>query len=1234
MQAIGVDSGYWDAHFKLMESINLSGYAGTSFNIIGQFVDWGDPNNKPFTGVFDGNGHTISNFTYSPDGINATGLFAYVQDANAEIRDLGLVAPRVDSGAGQHVGSLVGRNSGIITNCYVKGGSISGNYNVGGLVGYTDGQGTISNCYTEGVIVAGDNAVGGLAGKNHQSSTISDCYSRSRVSGNGYVGALAGFNMGTIVNCNATGTVEGGDSAGGLVGYNHNPIINCFASTRVLGDSRVGGLVGSNWGATIADCYATGSVSGNEYVGGLAGVNVHYWIYGIIINCYSEGHVSGNNYVGGLLGSNGLCRTSMPFWCEPGRVSYCYSTGSVSGTSDKVGGLVGYNAGGDPPATVSASFWDTERSGQASSAAGTGKTTAEMKSASTFIGWGCETSWMIDNGRDYPRLWWENAPGESISKPTYGGGSGEPNDPYLIYTSEQFNTIGLVLCDLDKHFKLCADIDLGDYTGDEFNIIGDDVNAFTGVFDGNGHTISNFTYSSDGINNIGLFGFIEEAEIKDVVLVEPNVEAASGRRVGALAGYVNSGIVTACGCEGGSVSGHSSVGGLVGSSGYLFISNDYYSNFYYCYSTASVSGGNYIGGLLGNNSRGTVSDCYARGNVWGSGIISGGLIGYDRRGTVMESYSTGAASSTGGQSGGLIGASSSSSTVWKCFWDVNSSGQDSSAGGKGKTTVEMQDPNTYIAWSCGSIWTIDAGNDYPRLWWENMPGTPLSKQLSDFLAGAGTEEEPYMIYTPKELSLVGAFECEWDKHFKLMADIDFSGVKESDFRIIGNKLYPFTGFFNGNNHTVSNLTLKGDSYIGLFGKVNDTNAGIESIGLIDPNIEGHHIVGPLVGSLANGSVIGCYVEGGGVRGQRLAIGGMLGDNSGFIYDCYSTCDVDGYDSVGGLVGYNRGKITNCYSEADVTGFGHETGGLVGAACGYISNSYAAGNVSGEYGVGGLVGGSHCREERPKVSNSYSIGSVSGIKYVGGLIGSFGRGEVFNCYSAASVSGEDYVGGLLGVGEGNYYTACFWDSDVNPDLNGIGNASDSNVIGLPTVDMQKETTFTSAGWDFIGEVNNGVDDIWTLCESLSYPMLWWECPPIEARMKLTPQTLNCAAKGKFIKAHITLPEEILPEDIDVNTPAVAEPMDIDSEYIKVVGSNTDPVRLEIGFGRRAFCEDLTETGEIDVAVFGYLTTGQEFYGTDIITIKRPPMIRKSIKEAQTRRLRPHNKSLRKLERQEK
>jgi hypothetical protein len=90
----------------------------------------------------------------------------------------------------------------------------------------------------------------------------------------------------------------------------------------------------------------------------------------------------------------------------------------------------------------------------------------------------------------------------------YGGGAGTPDDPYLIDTAEHLNAIGAEPNDWDKHFRLTADIDLSAYTGSQFNLIGlyraaldpnEDLEVpFSGVFDGQGHTIANLTYEVAG----------------------------------------------------------------------------------------------------------------------------------------------------------------------------------------------------------------------------------------------------------------------------------------------------------------------------------------------------------------------------------------------------------------------------------------------------------------------------------------------------------------------------------------------------------------------------------------------------------------------------------------------------------------------------------------------------------------------------------------------------------------
>ena len=96
-----------------------------------------------------------------------------------------------------------------------------------------------------------------------------------------------------------------------------------------------------------------------------------------------------------------------------------------------------------------------------------------------------------------------------ISEARYNSGTGEPNDPYRIATAADLNDIDNHIEDYNKCFLMVDDIDLAAFTGTEFNIIGGSwYEPFTGVFDGNGHTIHNLTYSSPGAWYKGLFGIL------------------------------------------------------------------------------------------------------------------------------------------------------------------------------------------------------------------------------------------------------------------------------------------------------------------------------------------------------------------------------------------------------------------------------------------------------------------------------------------------------------------------------------------------------------------------------------------------------------------------------------------------------------------------------------------------------------------------------------------------------
>lgn len=193
----------------------------------------------------------------------------------------------------------------------------------------------------------------------------------------------------------------GDDYVGGLTGFNEGTIIDCSVMGRVTGYENAGGLVGGSKGLVQSSCsniYST--ILGYGVIGGLVGDNE-----GMIFSCYSTGTVTGDwGYVGGLVGYN-----------KKGTAKYSYSTCAIEEEASREGGLVGGIHG--EYGIVMASFWDIQTSGYSEVSGGIGKTTAEMQTAKTFLdaGWdfvgetinGTQDIWWINEGKDYPRLWWE-----------------------------------------------------------------------------------------------------------------------------------------------------------------------------------------------------------------------------------------------------------------------------------------------------------------------------------------------------------------------------------------------------------------------------------------------------------------------------------------------------------------------------------------------------------------------------------------------------------------------------------------------------------------------------------------------------------------------------------------------------------------------------------------------------------------------------------------------------------
>ena len=611
-------------------------------------------------------------------------------------------------------------------------------------------------------------------------SRLYPCYDKC---GDGHLGALAGVNHGKISGSWATGAVSNVATyalefpgpahpsifavrAGGLVGLAgaSSVIANSYSAARVsvLSDwpsnvgTKAGGLVGHNSGSIIAS-YATGSVSSGsfkrpgetELAEGLKEVAES------IIN------------VGGLVGLNS------------GPVTASYSTGAVSGglAGHGAGGLVGTATGN---AAVSDSYFDTAASGQSSSAGGAGKTTAELQGTtetSTQQGYtpytGIYANWNVDlDGDDSGDDPWDF--GTASQYPVLSGlgvsdqrghtpipvpvidydsdddGLIEVSTTYQLYAlrrdrngdgslsypdefSGSYNQIEYLIAfpgSADRMgcpqtgcvgYELAADLELNNQDPSHpYMRANTEKDGYAAIFEGNGHTISNFRES--GAMNLHASGLFRIVGAKGVIRNLRMTSFRVGMRmtyVGGAAG-VNYGTISNVHVQGRAVGSQEGVGGLVGLNASTGIIEDSSSagnatgafgevagddpyvgglvgrndgSIRSSYSTVFASGlfNDNMGGLVGYNAgSGSIRASYAAGEVmtedvygWDSprGRYLGGLVGTNK-GEVTASYSTGRVSG-GEYMGGLVGRNIGGA-ITDSYWDATNSGWRT--GGPGKTT--------------------------------------------------------------------------------------------------------------------------------------------------------------------------------------------------------------------------------------------------------------------------------------------------------------------------------------------------------------------------------------------------------------------------------------------------------------------------------------------------------------------------------------------------------------------
>jgi len=922
-------------HYALGSNIDASATAtwnsnGAATPVYAGFTPIGSAA-APFTGTFEGLGHTISNLTIDRPTMSDVGLIGE-SGKGAVIRDVGLIGGSV-SGA-SYVGALVGQSSGVVSESYATTNVTGTSYVVGGLVGQASGA--LSESYATGSVVGSGNGVGGLVGEGD----------------------------GVISNSYATGSVAGSGA-------------------------EVGGLVGKNSGA-VSDSYATGNVSGAGDVGGLVGYN---------------------------LGSGSTISTS-------------YAKGAVSRSGSTVGGLAGNSTG-----SITASYWDVTTSGQSTSAGSgaLGLTTTQMQTASYLTGFTFTTT--------------PDAAGNNWVLVDMNGTLNNANGaqgatfPMLAseYTTRIDNAHQLQLMAMNPAgtYALDHNIDAStsgtgtDVWGSSgFIPIGNSSAPFTGTFDGLLHSVSNLTINLPSNSNVGLFGVAgPTSAIEEVGLAGGSISGSSyvGALVGKSQGTINDTYAT------GTVSGTSYVvGGLVGqTSGTVSES----------YATGSVTGaGNGVGGLVGANN-GAVIDSYSTGAVAGSSLEVGGLVGQNAaavsdsyttssvkgvndvgglvgynvgaHAAIGTSYSVGEVSASGSNVGGLVGANTGN--IAESYWDVTSSGQSAPlTGATGLTTTQMQTAANFVGFNftstpgaSGNNWVMVDNNGSLN----NANGTPgatlpmLASEYSTTIDNAHQLQlmamnlgATYTLGQNINASATGTSVDVWGSAgFIPIGVFNYDAVSPA-----------FTGTLNGLGHSVSGLTINDASSYGFC-------AG-------------------LIGIAGKGSVIEdvAMVGTGSITGYGGEAGALVGQNYGTVINSYSTVNMTAAQSYsdGGLVGYNDGTISNSYATGNVT----TGGGLVGTngTGGTISNSYATGNV---INGGGLVGQNTFTGT---ITNSFATGTVT---YGGGLVGTNGQrghayGTIINSYASGNVTGG---GGLVetnwGTITGSHATGNVQGPVANPDDDG-------------------------------------------------------------------------------------------------------------------------------------------------------------------------------------------------------
>ena len=653
-----------------------------------------------YTGIFDGNGHSIS------------GLYVNRDE----------VADDVHTWFKSCIG-LFGYYSGVTRNLSVLDSYMRGKDCIGGICGYNDG-GTIQNCYSAAT-VCGDSYIGGICGRSEGDSIIENCYNTGYVYGaTRSIGGICGDNRATLQGCYNVGKVNGEFYVGGIVGESSGSgntiwIKDCYNRGNVIGDTKdIGGIGGYIGSSLVENCYSQATVSGNTNVGGICGNGYKADFQ----NAYYDSNLYTGNAIGYLKDATIKQTEGKPSQAfESGEIAYLLQADREEPVWGQT--LFGNDVQAYPVLGGAKVYQVTEYKGCIEST-GIAGTTYNNANAPVFGPHVYENGFCTICSAYEPAVLTTgkydiDANGEiTDSDEAYEIGNagqlywfaGLVNGTLTDGTVQNLKANAVLTADIIVNKDLLTSINTdedGNVTnGTSFRIwlpmgkINSDNGKpmmYAGTFDGKGYSIS------------GVYANLYDAPVEDPKNIYNNkdyaglfgLHAGVTRNLSVLDSYMR---------------GEDCIGGICGNEDGGTIQN--------CYSAATVCGDSYIGGICGRSEGDSIiENCYNTGYVYGATRSIGGICG-DNRATLQGCYNVG---KVNGEFyvGGIVGESSGSgNTIWikDCYNRGNVIGDTKDIGGIGgyigSSLVEncysqaTVSGNTNVGGICGNGYKADFQNAY------------------------------------------------------------------------------------------------------------------------------------------------------------------------------------------------------------------------------------------------------------------------------------------------------------------------------------------------------------------------------------------------------------------------------------------------------------------------------------------------------------------------------------------